>query len=112
MPPRTPAPHLISRLLGKHGFPRASHDKTTTGYTVAKIFHTGVPHPGTPYTAVQHNIAGMHTLRSDAEWAACRAEARRRLDEYAQVIRQAGFPAQVRDRHPELPQLTILTVAC
>jgi len=107
---RTPAPHVISRLLAQAGYTRSDPATATTGYAVFKIFHSGtIPWAGTPYVAVQHVVKGMHGIRSDAEWAAYRAEARRRLGEYAAVIRGRGFTVQLRDRHPEIPQLAVVT---
>lgn len=113
---RTPTPQAISALLCKAGFERSNHgcpgisyDEVSTGFVAWKAYHQNAPQQ--PYVAVQHNIAGMFGERTDEGWAAYLTEARARLEEYAGVVREAGYPAVVRDRGDEPPWLTVLTVA-
>ena len=113
---KQPTPQGISRLLAKAGFPRSSHgrpgvsyDEVTTGFTAWKTYHRD--HPEQPYVAVQHDVEGMFSRSlTDEDWDAYLAEARARLEDYAKVVREAGFAALVRNRGSEPPWLTILTV--
>ena len=111
MTAKQPTAHAISALLRRSGFQRSTYgdrdvlwDDVTEGYSVWKTRHRDAPDH--PYVAVQHVIGG------DArEWPERKREMRRRLEEYAAVIRDAGYAPLVRDRGDEPPWLTIMTVA-
>ena len=109
MTTKEPTPQGISALLRKAGFQRSSYgdkgvmwNEATPGYSVWKTFHGD--HPGHPYVAVQH------VTSSDPDWGERKKESRSRLEEYAVVLREAGFAALVSDRGDEPPWLTIMTV--
>ena len=112
---RAPAPQAISALLRRAGFERSNHgrpgvgyDEVSTGFVVWETRHRNAPRQ--PLVAVQHNVSGMFSARTDEGWAAYLAEARARLEDYAGVIREAGYHVLVRDRGEEPPWLTVLTV--
>ena len=114
---KNPRPQGISRLLREAGFPRSTHGRpgvgyaeVSTGFVAWKTFHSD--HPEQPYVAIQHNTEGMFAdFRTDEGWKAYLAEARARLEDYAGVLRDAGYHVLVRDRGGEPPWLTVLTVA-
>lgn len=110
---KTATPQAISALLRRAGFERSTYgdkgvmwNEASTGFSVWRTYHQDVPQQ--PYVAVQHHIKDADY--SDVDRVAY-AEMRARLEEYAVVIRAAGYPALVRDRGDEPPWLTILTVA-
>lgn len=113
---KQPTPQAISRLLAKAGFVRSNHGRpgvsyqeVTTGFVAWKTYHQS--HPEQPYVAVQHDVEGMFSRGlTNEDWNAYLAEARARLEDYAEVIREAGFAAMVRNRGDEPPWLTILTI--
>jgi hypothetical protein len=106
------SPQAISALLRKAGFERSTwgnagvlYSDATTGYTAWKTHHQNAPQQ--PYVAVQHHI------KDDGwspDWPARKREMRQRLEEYAAIIREAGYTPLVRDRgRDEPPWLIIMT---
>jgi hypothetical protein len=111
---KTPTPQDISRLLREAGFERSDSgqpgvmwNRASTGYRVWKSHHASAPQQ--PFVAVMHVIKDSH-YADDEERTEVYREMRGRLEQYAAVIREAGYPALVRDRGTEPPWLTILTV--
>ena len=116
MTTKPPTPQGISRLLASAGFERSNHGKpgvmwneVSTGFVCWKTYHHD--YPDQPYIAIQHNVAGMFSDRTDEGWHAYRHEALSMLERYADVIREHGYHTLVRHQgRDELPQLSILTV--
>ena len=113
--PKTPTASGISRLLAAAGFKRSNwggkgvmRNEASTGFSCWKSYHQDTPEQ--PYVAVQYVIAGSPPYVDDEDRAERYTEMRTRLGEYAAVIRDAGYPAMVRDRGTEPPWLTILTI--
>jgi hypothetical protein len=111
---KAPTPQGISRLLRKAGFPRSDYgskgvmwNEASTGFSVWKTHHRD--HPGQPYVAVQYVVKGMHAAGDD--WEDYLQLATAVLENYAEVIREAGYAPLVRLRDRERPWLTILTIA-
>ena len=113
---KQPTPQGISALLKRAGFERSNHgrpgvmwNEVSTGFVCWKTYHRD--YPDQHYVAIQHDVEGMHSDRSDEGWHAYRREALSMLERYAGVIREHGYHALVRTQgHDELPQLAILTV--
>ena len=112
---KMPAAQGISRLLGSAGFTRSNHGKpgigyheVSTGFVCWETFHGD--HPEQPCVSIPHYIEDMFCDRTDEGWSAYLTEARARLEDYAGVIRAAGYHVLVRDRGTEPPRLAILTI--
>jgi hypothetical protein len=112
---KTPTASGISRLLSAAGFKRSTWggkgvmwNEASTGFSCWKSYNQNTPQQ--PYVAAQHVIAGSPPYIDDEDRSEHYREMRARLEDYAKVLREAGYAALVRDRGAEPPWLTILTV--